>query len=118
MSTLSDVEVEQLRDIRSRLNRVAKGQLGDKSVGPLSKGFFDVCGRVGLTPDPIATPPSLEAVKDADIGALRRQISGLQALKASDPAAYRKLFEAGVLQAIATRRLVLGGKERSSEELT
>jgi hypothetical protein len=100
---LSAVEVEQLRDIRSRLNRVPKGQLGDKSVGPLSKGFFDVCARA------IGDVPAL--------GELRRQVAELLALKASDPAAYRKLFDAGVLQAIATRRLVLGGRERSSEEV-
>jgi hypothetical protein len=117
-ASLSAVEVEQLRDIRSRLNRVPKGQLGDKSVGPISKGFFDVCARVGLTADAVATAPSLEAVKDADIGALRRQIGGLQALKQSEPAAYRRLFDGGVLQAIATRRLVLGGRERSSEEVS
>ena len=102
MTTLSAVETEQLRDIRSRLNRVPKGSLGDKSVGPLSKGFFDVCART------IADVPAL-----AD---LRREIAELQALKAADPAAYRKAFDAGVLQAIATRRLVIGGRERSSEE--
>jgi len=102
MTTLSNVEVEQLRDIRSRLNRVPKGSLGDKSVGPLSKGFFDVCART------IADVPALAE--------LRREIAELQALKAADPAAYRKAFDAGVLQAIATRRLVIGGRERSSEE--
>ena len=100
---LSAVEVEQLRDIRSRLNRVPKGSLGDKSVGPLSKGFFDICARV---------IPATRAL--ADLG---REVAELQALKASDPAAYRKAFDAGVLQAIATRRLVLGGRERSSEDL-
>ena len=101
MTTLSAVETEQLRDIRSRQNRVPKGQLGDKSVGPLSKGFFDVCAR---TVGP-------------EVADLRREVDELQALKQSDPAAYRKAFDAGVLQAIATRRLVLGGRERSSEEL-
>jgi hypothetical protein len=103
MTTLTNVEVEQLRDIRSRLNRVPKGSLGDKSVGPLSKGFFDVCART--------ISPADRALTD-----LRREIAELQALKAADPAAYRKAFDAGVLQAIATRRLVLGGRERSSEE--
>ena len=48
MSALSAIETEQLRDIRARLNRVPKGPAGDKSVGPMSKGFFDVCARVGL----------------------------------------------------------------------
>ena len=104
MTTLSAVETEQLRDIRSRLNRVPKGSLGDKSVGPLSRGFFDVCARtLGDSPQ---------------VADLRREVAELQALKASDPAAFRKAFEAGVLQAIVTRRLVIGGRERSSEELS
>ena len=102
MTALSNVETEQLRDIRSRLNRVPKGSLGDKSVGPLSKGFFDVCART------IADVPALAE--------LRREIAELLALKAADPAAFRKAFDAGVLQAIVTRRLVLGGRERTSEE--
>jgi len=102
MSALSNVELEQLREIRSRLNRVPKGHLGDKSVGPLSKGFFDVCART---------------LGDGPQGAeLRREVAELQALKAADPAAFRKAFDAGVLQAIVTRRLVVGGRERSSEE--
>jgi len=103
MSSLSNVEVEQLRDIRSRLNRVPKGQLGDKSVGPLSRGFFDVCSRT--------------LGDSAETAGLRREVAELQALKAADPKAYRKAFDAGVLQAIATRRLVLSGRERSSEEV-
>jgi hypothetical protein len=102
ITPLSAVEVEQLRDIRSRLNRVPKGQLGDKSVGPISKGFFDVCART--------IGPQLDE--------LRREVAELQALKASDPAAFRKAFDGGMLQAIATRRLVLGGRERSSEEVS
>ncbi len=109
---LSAVEVEQLRDIRSRLNRVQKGSLGDKSVGPLSKGFFDVCVRVGLPPEQGPSGP----VHEAGMADLRRAVGGLQVLKQSDPAAFRKVFAAGVLQAIATRRLVLGGCERPSEE--
>lgn len=108
---LSAVEVEQLRDIRSRLNRVPKGSLGDKSVGPLSKGFFDICARVGLTPERGASGP----VDEADMADLRRKVGGLQAIRQADPAAYRKVFDAGVLQAIATRRLILGGAERPSE---
>jgi hypothetical protein len=103
MTTLTNVEAEQLRDIRSRLNRVPKGSLGDKSVGPLSKGFFDVCAR------------TFEGPQVAD---LRREVAELAALKASDPAAFRKAFDAGVLQALITRRLVIGGRERSSEEVT
>ena len=114
---LSAVEVEQLRDIRSRLNRVPKGQLGDKSVGPLSKGFFDVCARAGLPVAADALAPSAEAVAAADLTTLRRLVSGLHQLREADPKAYRRLFDESLLQAIATRRLVLGGRERSSEEV-
>ena len=53
---LSNVETEQVRDLRARLNRLPQGALGDKSVGPLSKGFFDVCARVGL--GQAGTPPA------------------------------------------------------------
>ena len=114
---LSAVEVEQLRDIRARLNRVPKGSLGDKSVGPLSRGFFDVCARVGLPLGEAADTPSAEAVAAADIAALRRQVGGLHTLRQTDPVAFRRLFDGGLPQAIATRRLVLGGRERASEEV-
>ena len=114
---LSAVEVEQLRDIRSRLNRVPKGQLGDKSVLPLSRGFFDVCARVGLPIGPEVLPISAELVAKADLPILGRVVSWFHALREADPKAYRKLFDEGLPQAIATRRLVLGGRERSSEEV-
>ena len=114
---LSAVEVEQLRDIRARLNRVPKGSLGDKSVGPLSRGFFEVCARTGLPLGESAEAPSAEAVAAADIAALRRQVAGLHTLRQTDPAAFRRLFDGGLPQAVVTRRLVLGGRERASEEV-
>jgi hypothetical protein len=42
---LSAIEVEQLRDLRSRLNSAS-----DKAVGPLMVGFFKLAERVGLAP--------------------------------------------------------------------
>ena len=120
MTTLSAVETEQLRDIRSRLNRVPKGSLGDKSVAPLSKGFFDVCANVGLDAETGAALSVAEltgVAQDGDMPALRKAVGVMAALKPADPKAWRALFDAGLLQAILTRRLVLGGRERTESEV-
>jgi hypothetical protein len=113
---LSPVETEQLRDLRARLNRVPKGAAGEKSVGPLSKGFFVLCGRVGLTPQsggaPVATLGELNtAVAEADLVRLKQIVAQLEALRSADAKTWRALFDAGVLSAVLTRRLILGGKE-------
>lgn len=120
--TLSAVETEQLRDIRSRLNRVPKGQLGDKSVGPLGKGFFDVCARVGLPliePAPALDMPApgflFDAARTGDMQILRRLVTDLITLRRAEPHTFRHLFDSGLLQLIATRRLVLGGREQPVE---
>lgn len=117
MTALSAVETEQVREIRARLNRVPKGQPGDKSVGPLSKGFFDVAARVGLPAAPAgAAPPApaeaISAAAEADMAELARLVGQLAAFRSSAPDKWRPYFDAGVMQAILTRRLVLGGKER------
>jgi len=91
--------------------------MGDKSVGPLSKGFFVVCPRVGLSPQsggaPAATVADLKAViVEADLVQLKQIVAQLEALKSSaDTKVWRALFDAGVLSAVITRRLILGGKE-------
>ena len=117
---LSDIGAEQVRDLRARLNRVPKGSLGDKSVGPLSKGFFDVCARVDLEPRaaPDLTTPAafLEAAKAADLAGLQSLVGGLQKLRTASPAAWRAWWDAGVLQAILTRRLVLAGRAPPPED--
>lgn len=117
MTALSNVETEQVREIRARLNRVPKGAMGDKSVGPLSKGFFDVAARVGLPAAPAeAAPPAptdvLAAAAEADMAGLARLVGQLAAFRSASPDRWRPYFDAGVMQAILTRRLVLGGKER------
>lgn len=117
MSPLSAIETEQVRDLRARLNRVPKGPAGDKSVGPLSKGFFDVAARVGLPAPPADAPPpspeaALAAATEADMAGLAALVGRLAAFRAASPEKWRAYFDAGVLQAILTRRLVLGGKER------
>lgn len=114
---LSPVETEQLRDLRARLNRVPKGALGDKSVGPLSKGFFVIASRVGLSPQsggaPSVTVADLKAViVEADLVRLKQIVAQLEGLKGADAKVWRALFDAGVLSAVITRRLVLGGKEQ------
>lgn len=108
MSALSAIETEQLRDIRARLNRVPKGVLGDKSVGPLSKGFFDVCARAGL---PGAGEADLGQIAEADLAVLNGVVGRLRKVR-EDAKAWRAVFDGGVLQAVVTRRLVLGGKEQ------
>jgi hypothetical protein len=107
---LSTVETEQVRDLRARLNRVPKGALGDKSVGPLSKGFFDVCARVGL---PGAGSAAQSAIGEADLQTLNAFVADLRKLR-DDPKTWRAQFDSGVLQSVLTRRLVLGGRETPS----
>jgi hypothetical protein len=114
---LGPIETEQLRDLRARLNRVPKGAQGDKSVGPLSKGFFVLCGRVGLAPQsggaPAATLADLRtAIAEADLIRLKQIVAQLEALRSADAKIWRQLFDAGVLAAVITRRLVLGGREQ------
>jgi hypothetical protein len=112
---LSNVETEQLRDLRARLNRVPKGVLGDKSVGPFSKGFFDLCVRLGLSAPagPALSIVELTArVAEADIAELAAIVGALQSLRQADAKTWRAIFDAGLLQAILTRRLVLGDRER------
>ena len=113
---LSPIEAEQLRDLRARLNRVPAGSLGDKSVGPLSKGFFVVCGRVGLAPqtggDGFASVADLKStISGSDLIRLKQIVGRLQSLQAQDFKIWRTLFNHGVLQAVIARRLVLGGRE-------
>jgi hypothetical protein len=105
---LSAIETEQVRDLRARLNRVPKGPLGDKSVGPLSKGFFDVCGRVGLVGEGAGDPARID---EADLDALNGIVASLRKLR-DEPKPWRALFDAGVLQQVLTRRLVLAGREQ------
>ena len=111
---LSNIGAEQVRDLRARLNRVPKGALGDKTVGPLSKGFFDVCARVDLQPAApvdVATPAALNAAaKSADLATLQSLVGALQKQRTGNPAGWRAWWDEGVLQAILTRRLVLAGR--------
>lgn len=120
LTPLTAVELEQVRAMRSRLNRVPKGVLGDKSVGPLSKGFFDVCLNVGLEPSPggpVTVADLTQAASEGDILALRKAVGGMAALKQADAKAWRTIFDLGLMQAILTRRLVLADRERLGSEV-
>lgn len=120
LAPLTSVELEQVRDMRSRLNRVPKGTQGDKSVGPLSKGFFDVCANVGLEPLPggsASVADLTRAAEEGDIAVLRKAVGAMAALKQDDARAWRSLFDLGLMQAILTRRLVLAGRERPESEV-
>lgn len=115
---LTSIEAEQLRDLRSRLNRVPISSLGDKSVGPLSKAFFTICNRTGLEPQSggagFGSVAELKAaIAEGDLIRLKQIVGRLQALQSVDPKIWRTLFNHGVLQAVITRRLILGGKEQS-----
>ena len=119
MTDLSAVAVEQLRDLRARLNRIEPGPMGERSVAPLTKGFFDVCARVGLERlpgakglEPAARIGLPGLAKEADLAALRAMVSVLAVVRETSGGAWRCWMNTGILQAILTRRLVLGGKER------
>ncbi len=116
---MTAVEVEQVRDLRARLNRIEPGPMGERSVGPLTKGFFDVCARVGLQRhadakgfDASARAGLPDLAKDADMTGLIGLVSGLFVVREASGGAWRGWMNTGVLQAILTRRLVLAGKER------
>ena len=120
---LSDIATEQVRDLRARLNRLPKGALGDKSVGPLSKGFFDVCARAGLavlaenpTLDVTAPGVLLEAAETGDMAVLQNLVAALHTLRNSNPSGWRWWVDQGYLQAILRRRLVLAGRLPASQE--
>lgn len=121
---LSAVEVELLRDVRSRLNRAT-----DKSVGPLMAGFFKVAERVGLAPA-VVNAAGLDVLRAtgggagdwiarlaelADIRLLGQLAAELQRLRTADPSAYAAAIRADTPQAIISRRLVLAGREPAKE---
>jgi hypothetical protein len=121
---LSATEVEQLRDLRSRLNRAT-----DKSIGPLMAGFFKVAERVGLAPA-VVNSAGLDVLRAADGGArdwlartadaadmrlLKQLTAELERLRTADPSAYSAAVKADTPQAIISRRLVLAGREPAKE---
>ncbi len=111
---LSATETELLRDLRSRLNRV---RVGTPAEAVLSGAFFKACERVDLAAEAGAAAGAVSAadVAAADMVALRTALGRLQALRTEQPAAWRATLEAGVPQAILSRRLALAGREQPVE---
>jgi len=118
---LSAIEAEQLRDLRSRLNRLPTNPaLAAKSIGPLSRGFFDLCIRIGLVG--AAGPPIADSAKalvcQADHAGpceLRGLVAALEQLHRSGSDRWPAIVAGGVLQAAISRRLALAGREPAKE---
>ena len=113
---LSAVEVEQLRDLRSRLGRRA---VSDKAVAALRTAYFQLCTRVAI--DAGAAPASLTG-SDAVTVAASADMAGLRGLRsmlerASSPE-WTAAIAAGAPQAILSRRLALAGREPAKEEVS
>ncbi len=109
---LSTVEVELLRDIRSRLGRRA---VSDKASAALGTAFFQLCERVGVTagapPDAGSAAATAQSAAAADMTGLRRLRAALEAERAHAPRAWAEALAAGAPQAILSRRLALAGRE-------
>ena len=110
---LSAVETEQLRAMRSRIGRLPPG---DAALGVVGRAYFEVLARVGLTPldgGPAMAPAEIAAAAaDTDVEGLRRLLGSLRGVLQGPPAGWRAAIAAGAPQAVLTRRLVLGGRER------
>lgn len=113
---LSAVEVEMVRDMRSRLGRRA---VSDKALGALGSAFLTICARVDLSP--AAKGPELDAkavtaaAATADMKTLQALVATLQARKQAAPDTWPATVAAGAPQAILSRRLVLAGREPAIE---
>ena len=122
---LSALETEQLRDLRSRLNRAA----GGKASAPLMVGFFKVAQGVGLAPA-IADENALavmrtavgagpdwtgRAADGADLRGLKQLLVLLHRWKQANAPEYAAAVTTGGPQAIISRRLALAGREPAKE---
>lgn len=119
---LSAVEVEALRQMRTRL---AKAPASDAAAAVLGRTFLQVASRSGFGPraDP-AGFAVVQATLGPDLAGLREALNGaalstlalysavLEARGAASPAEWRRLLAAGLPQALVGRRLQLAGRER------
>jgi hypothetical protein len=118
---LSATDTEQLRDLRSRLNRVAAvaPAVAAKSIGPLTRGFYDLCVRVGLEPTAPAAGAGkawiAQATDQAGMDKLSALVGALVEQQRSDPARWNEVVATGALQAVISRRLALAGREPAKE---
>ena len=114
---LSAVEVEMIRDLRSRMNRRA---VSPQAAATLGGVVYKACARWGI--DPNATPISLTpaevtaAAAEADLARLSQIARGLEDYRQSAPTRWPHAVAAGAPQSILTRRLVLAGREAPKSE--
>ena len=119
---LTAVEVEALRQMRTRL---AKASASDAAAATLGRAFLQVAARNGFGPE--AHPAGLAVVQATlgpDLKGMPAALDGaglptlglyaavLQARGAAAPAEWRRLLAAGLPQALIGRRLQLAGRER------
>lgn len=118
---LSQVEVEALRTLRTRLNKPAVSEAASATLG---RAFFQVIARADLEPsaDPaglsvveatLGRSPSalISAVRGAGMANLRLLLAVLHKRLTSSPADWRALQAAGAPQAVISRRLQLAARE-------
>jgi hypothetical protein len=118
---LSAVEAEQLRDLRSRLNRLPPNPaLAARSIGPLSRGFFELCMRIGFVGAAgLSIADSAKALasqaEQAGPCELRALVGSLEQLHRTGAPRWSEIVTGGVLQAVISRRLALAGREPAKE---
>ena len=76
-------------------------------IDPFGGGRIEACVLL-----PGAGSADVAQIAEADLATLNGVIGALRKSR-DDPKAWRALFDDGVLQAVLTRRLVLGGKEHA-----
>ena len=122
---LSDVEVEALRALRTRLNKPA---VSDAASATLGRAFFQVLARADLAlsaesaglavvETTLGRTPSavVEAVRAAAGLANLNLLLAVLHRRLAVPAEWRALQVAGAPQAVISRRLQLAGREPSPE---
>ena len=114
---LSNVEVESLRQMRTRLNRPA---VSDAASATLGRAFFQIVARVGVAPNATLEKSAdsaaqlLDGARLATLAGLGEVMSVLQ-VRLANPPGWRALQLQGVPQAVISRRLQLAGREPSPE---
>ena len=112
---LSAVEVESLRQLRTRLNKPAAS---DAAAATLGRATLQVLTRVGLEPavaaEGHASPEAfIAALAEADLRELRTFVGELsRRIVSAKPGEWRAWVTAGAPQAVIGRRLQLAGRER------
>ncbi len=115
---LSAVEVEQVRDVRSRLNRRA---VSEAALNALGAAFLQTCARVGIgASEPVVVTNLsgelvMKAAAAADMKLLARLVATVGEHRRKSSKVWTALVAAGAPQAILSRRLVLAGREAPVE---